>query len=434
MKGAIIGDIVGSVYEFHNIRTKDFELFDPDCFFTDDTVMTVAVAGALESVLDLTINPTLADAPDAVVARWMQNMMVGYGRSYPGRGYGGGFCKWLDARHPKPYYSQGNGSAMRVSPVAWFASSLEECERLARISAEVTHNHPDGICGAQATAGAVYLALHGGSKEEIVRYVKRYYDWDFSLDDIRPTYQFDHFAATCEGTVPYAVEAFVESTDFEDTIRNVVSIGGDTDTLGAIAGAIAEAFYGVPDDLWEQARAYLDQGMDAAVDRFYRHAGNKAPERVRITSSERTARKYAEMEPRPRCYVKDDPAYENIRCVYIALPDGMEDEASATVVAIGPNGAEWRDYDLWTPDDEQHFGEVFPPFAQDSYDIAADVTVPGFRLMPLSSCQSLLVHDSIYGALADYRRGCCSPQGRALNRQFRWRDFVDSLLHTQSQS
>lgn len=272
MKGSIIGDIVGSVYEFHNIKTKDFPLFDDEGgFFTDDTVMTVAVAGALESVLDLTGNPTLSDAPDAVVARWMQKMMIGYGRNYPNRGYGGAFRKWLASRYPRPYYSQGNGSAMRVSPVAWFASSLEECERLARLSAEITHNHPDGVCGAQATAGAVYLALHRHTKEEIRAYVDRYYRWDFTLDDIRPAYKFDHFAATCEGTVPYAVEAFLESDGFEDTIRNVVSIGGDTDTLGAIAGAIAEAYYGVPDDLWQQARAFLDDGIDAAVDRFYRY-------------------------------------------------------------------------------------------------------------------------------------------------------------------
>lgn len=272
MKGAIIGDIVGSVYEFANIKTKDFPLFnEEECFFTDDTVMTVAVAGALESVLDMTGNDTLAEAPDAVVSRWALKMMQSYGRTYPNRGYGRIFRKWLNDRHPHPYYSSGNGSAMRVSPVAWFAESLADCERLARLSAEVSHNHPDGICGAQATAGAVYLALHGSSKAEIRAYVDRYYRWDFTLEEIRPSYTFDHFASTCEGTVPYAVQAFLESESFEDTIRNVVSIGGDTDTLGAIAGAIAEAYYGVPDELWQQARAFLDEGMDAAVDRFYKY-------------------------------------------------------------------------------------------------------------------------------------------------------------------
>ena len=165
MKGAIIGDIVGSIYEFHNIKTKDFPLFSPNCFFTDDTVMTVAVAAALETAGK--------DAPDAVISRWMLKMMRGYGRTYPDRGYGGMFRRWLEDRHPRPYYSSGNGSAMRVSPVAWFARSLEECEKLARMSAEITHNHPDGICGAQATAGAVYLALHGGTKDDIMNYASR---------------------------------------------------------------------------------------------------------------------------------------------------------------------------------------------------------------------------------------------------------------------
>lgn len=263
MKGAIIGDIVGSIYEFHNIKTKDFPLFSPNCFFTDDTVMTVAVAAALETAGK--------DAPDAVISRWMLKMMRGYGRTYPDRGYGGMFRRWLEDRHPRPYYSSGNGSAMRVSPVAWFARSLDECEKLARMSAEITHNHPDGICGAQATAGAVYLALHGGTKDDIMEYVSRYYDWDFCLDEIRPTYTFDHFASINEGTVPYAVEAFIESESFEDAIRNVVSIGGDSDTLAAITGAIAEAYYGVPDELWEQAKVFMDDGGGLAdtVERFY---------------------------------------------------------------------------------------------------------------------------------------------------------------------
>ena len=264
MKGAIIGDIVGSIYEFHNIKTKDFPLLSPNCFFTDDTVMTVAVAAAWEAAG--------VDAPDAVISRWMLKMMRGYGRTCPDRVYGGMFRRWLEERHPRPYYSSGNGSAMRVSPVAWFARSLEECEKLARLSAEITHNHPDGICGAQATAGAVYLALHGGTKDDIMNYVSRYYDWDFCLDEIRPKYTFDHFASINEGTIPYAVEAFIESESFEDAIRNTISIGGDSDTLAAITGAIAEAYYGVPDELWEQAKSYLEVdggGLADTIEQVY---------------------------------------------------------------------------------------------------------------------------------------------------------------------
>lgn len=268
MKGAIIGDIVGSIYEFHNIKEKDFPLFSRNCFFTDDTVMTVAVAAALETAARKAPDE---DVPDAVISNWMLKMMRGYGRTYPDRGYGRGFQKWLDDRHPHPYYSSGNGSAMRVSPCAWFARSLEDCERLAKLSAEITHNHPDGICGAQATAGAVYLALHGGTGNDIMNYVSRYYDWDFCLDEIRPTYKFDHFASTNEGTVPYAVQAFIESESFEDAICNAISIGGDSDTLAAITGAIAEAYYGVPDDIWQQAKVFMDDGGGLAdtVERFY---------------------------------------------------------------------------------------------------------------------------------------------------------------------
>ena len=195
--------------------------------------------------------------PDATLSRLFLNRMLELGRDYPHASYGGAFRKWLESRYPKPYYSSGNGSAMRVSPVAYVARSLEECERLAKLTAELTHDHPDGICGAQATAGAVYLALHGGTKEDIMDYVSRYYYWDFCLDEIRPEYTFDHYASICEGTVPHAVQAFLEAEDYEDAIRNAISIGGDSDTLAAITGSIAEAFFGVPNDLWQCARKQM---------------------------------------------------------------------------------------------------------------------------------------------------------------------------------
>lgn len=261
MKGTIIGDIVGSVYEFDNIKTKDFDLFPDDAFFTDDTVMTVAIMD--------TLNHYGPDSPDAVLAREFMSRMRDFGRHFPNRGYGGSFEDWLNSRRPRPYYSCGNGSAMRVSPVALAARSLEDCERLARITAELTHNHPDGICGAQATAGAVYLAFQGAAKSEIRNYVRRFYDWDFTIDEIRPEYVFDHFAALCKGTVPYAVQCFLEADSFEDCIRNVISIGGDSDTLAAVAGPIAEGFFGIPDKLWDSARTYMEEGMVGVVDTFY---------------------------------------------------------------------------------------------------------------------------------------------------------------------
>ena len=241
--GALVGDMIGSIYEFHNIKTKDFPLWDKDCFATDDSIMTLAIAKAL---MDAACDGTFDTNSDQEWITAFQDAMLEVGRPHPYCGYGGSFRSWMYSDNPQPYNSRGNGSAMRVSPVAHFARSIEECERLARLTAEPTHNHPDGIAGAQATAGAVYLALHGATKDEIKAYVEKFYKIDFTLDEIRPSYHFGHFQALCEGTVPYAVEAFLESESFEDCIRNTISIGGDSDTLAAISGAMAEAYYGTP--------------------------------------------------------------------------------------------------------------------------------------------------------------------------------------------
>ena len=230
MLGAIIGDIVGSVYEWNNIKTKDFPLFRKECFFTDDTIMTIAVADALLN------GGTTDDFIDS---------MKKFGALYPDAGYGGGFRKWLFSDNREPYNSWGNGSAMRVAPCGWFANSLEEAESLAEKSAAVTHNHPEGIKGAQATAAAIYLARTGTKKDKIREYVESKYSYDLSrtLDEIRPIYRFNE---TCQETVPEAIIAFLESHGFEDAIRNAISIGGDSDTLAAITGSIAEAAYGIP--------------------------------------------------------------------------------------------------------------------------------------------------------------------------------------------
>ena len=252
MIGAIIGDIVGSVYEWNNIKTKDFPLFQEDSTFTDDSVMTAAVALALMD----------GGAPQDYV-RTMRLL----GRQFPDAGYGGRFDGWLRTRWPKPYNSFGNGSAMRVSPVAWFYDALEDVERAAEISAAVTHNHPEGIKGAQATAAAAFLARRGSGKAEIRQYVEERFGYDLSrtLAEIRPGYAFD---VTCQGSVPEAIIAFLESTDFEDAIRNAVSIGGDSDTIAAITGAIAEAAYGVPPKLREQALERLAPTLRKIVERF----------------------------------------------------------------------------------------------------------------------------------------------------------------------
>jgi len=278
MLGAIIGDIVGSVYEWDNIKTKDFPLFTEKCFFTDDTVMTIAVA---EAVMNGGKEDDFIDS------------MKKWGRLYPDAGYGGRFQSWIFSNSREPYNSWGNGSAMRVSPCAWIMNcgfyGRTGCWpsndwELVRTSAAVTHNHPEGVKGAEATAAAIFLCrfYFGGWehdygngdccipekwKEAVKRVVEKNcgYDLNRALDEIRPVYRFNE---SCQGTVPEAIIAFLESADFEDAIRNAISLGGDSDTLAAITGSIAEAAYGIPDDIKEKALNYLDVPLRDVYDRW----------------------------------------------------------------------------------------------------------------------------------------------------------------------
>lgn len=259
MIGAILGDVVGSIYEFDNIKTKDFELFDKDCIFTDDSVMTIAVAEALMRYEHID-----ADNIDEFKEELI-TVMHEIGVNYPDCGYGGHFGMWIMLDSREPYNSYGNGSAMRVSAVGRYAKTLDQAELIARATAEVSHNHPEGIKGAVATAGAVFLAGSGATLAEIKDYIAKYYTIDFTIDEIRPTYDYD---ITCQGTVPQAMQAFFESTSFEDAIRNAISIGGDSDTLAAITGAVAEAYYGIPDELKQTALSYLDERLLDITDRF----------------------------------------------------------------------------------------------------------------------------------------------------------------------
>jgi ADP-ribosylglycohydrolase len=247
--GAIIGDIVGSVYQWNSIKTKDFQLFSKECYFTDDTVMTIAIADAL-------LNGGKADN--------FIDSMKKFGRLYQRCEYGARFAEWLFSDDRNPYNSWGNGSAMRVSPCGWFAQSLEEAETLAMNSAAVTHNHPEGIKGAQATAAAIYLLRTGKSRTELKNYIESTYGYNLNrtLDDIRPTYRF---YVSCQETVPQAIIAYLESTGFEDAIRNAVSLGGDSDTLAAIAGSIAEAAYGIESSIITNAFTYLDDTLSAVI-------------------------------------------------------------------------------------------------------------------------------------------------------------------------
>ncbi len=250
MLGAIAGDVIGSVYEHHNVLSKEFVLFSPDAFFTDDTVLTVALA-------DTILNGT----------PYLDNLILYYNR-YSGAGFGGYFVRWVNSGESHPYYSFGNGSAMRVSPVGFAYNDLETVLREAEKSAEVTHNHPEGIKGAQATAAAIWHARKGHEKMKIKSYIESTFGYDLSrrLDDIRPEYKYNE---TCQGSVPEAIIAFLESTDFEDAIRNAISIGGDSDTLACITGGIAEAFYGgVPHNIMDFVYGKLDGSLTEIINQF----------------------------------------------------------------------------------------------------------------------------------------------------------------------
>ncbi len=263
MIGAIIGDIVGSRFEFNNHRNKDFELFAEDCQVTDDSIMTLAVAKAIMET-NKKIKPSLdGNDYDSDYYSLLEKQTIKYmqqiGRKYPNCGYGGMFSKWVFSDEPRPYNSFGNGAAMRISPVGFVARSESEACRLSEVVTGVTHDHEEGIKGAAATVVAIYMARSGFAKSEIRnKIISSYYSLNFTIDGIRDSYQFNE---TCQDTVPQAMEAFLESTSFEDAIRNAISIGGDSDTLAAITGAVAEAYYGVPDELKEKALSYLDDEL-----------------------------------------------------------------------------------------------------------------------------------------------------------------------------
>ena len=260
MYGAILGDIIGSPYEFdRGNKSKDFPLFSPNSTFTDDSVMTLAVADAFLSIAPNT--------DDAEIRRFLVQSMQTYGRKYPYAGYGGMFHRWLRDTNPQPYGSYGNGSAMRVSSVGWLFDDLQTVRHMARLSAEVTHNHPEGIKDAEATASAIYLARTGSTKAEIKAYIEANFHYDLSrtCDEIRPTYRH---VESCQETVPESITAFLEGESFEDVIRTAVSLGGDCDTLTCIAGSIAEGFYGVPEELKQQCRERLPEDLRKVLRRL----------------------------------------------------------------------------------------------------------------------------------------------------------------------
>ena len=260
MYGALLGDIIGSPFEFDmGNKSKEFPLFSKNSTFTDDSVMTIAVGNAF------------LDAQPNADIEWIRHRLISsmkqYGRKFPRAGYGGMFRRWLKCDDPQPYGSFGNGSAMRVSSAAWLYNDLETVRSMARLSAEVSHNHPEGIKGAEATASAIFLARTGSTKEDIKAYIVDNFGYDLSrtCDEIRPGY---HHVETCQETVPEAITAFLEGESFEDVIRTAVSLGGDCDTLTCIAGSIAEGFYGIPEELKQECRIRLPEELRKVLDQY----------------------------------------------------------------------------------------------------------------------------------------------------------------------
>lgn len=263
MIGAIIGDIVGSRFEHANHKSKDFDLFTPDCRPTDDSVMTLAVGRALMETLkseEVSVRDNTFGTLDyAELEERAVQCMQEIGRKYPDCGYGGQFKNWIFSEDPQPYNSYGNGAAMRVSAAGLIGKTEMDALEMATRVTKISHDHKEGLKGAEAVTLSIYMARKGLSKSTIYSRINAdYYTLDFSLDDIRKSYQFD---VSCQGSVPQAIKAFIESTSFEDAIRTAISIGGDSDTIAAITGSIAEAFYGVPNELKEKALGYLEDEL-----------------------------------------------------------------------------------------------------------------------------------------------------------------------------
>lgn len=256
MLGAIIGDVVGSRFEFNNIKTKDFKLFDKKCKVTDDSVMSVAVA-------EMCLNGFVPYNTPRIIQNFKK-----WGQRYPYAGYGNRFFHWVLSNEPEPYNSCGNGSAMRISAIGFYANSPEEVEEYSKAVTEVTHNHPEGIKGAYVTAMCIYLARKGASKKEIKAFVEKYYDINFDYEHLRKTYKHD--AEICQNTVPQAIFCFLISNGFEDCLRTTISIGGDCDTTAAISCAIAEAYYGIPNKIAEAVMEFIPEDMKEVICRFDR--------------------------------------------------------------------------------------------------------------------------------------------------------------------
>ncbi|MDR2604394.1 MAG: ADP-ribosylglycohydrolase family protein [Desulfovibrio sp.] len=330
MLGAIIGDIVGSRFEFNNHRSKDFDFFAEGCFVTDDSIMTLAVAKAIMECADSRFDESL-------LSRNVVKTMQEIGRKYPNCGFGSMFNNWIFSDDPRPYNSFGNGAAMRVSPCGFIAETEDEAKFLSKIVTEVTHNHPEGLKGAEAVAVAVYMAKTGATKKEIRERIDNdYYPLDFMLDGIRATYRFNE---TCRETVPQAIVAFLEAETFEDAVRNAVSIGGDSDTLAAVAGSIAEAYYGIHRLVEKAAMKFLDAEQRSIYAAWKKHVKSVyQPQKLKFIT------KYKGKTTNPGM------AYSFEAEFYVFLKMNDEYGLKQYVDILQKNGLEWKEASLRNAD------------------------------------------------------------------------------------
>ena len=394
MLGALAGDIIGSPYEFYNTKSMDFELFTEWTKFTDDSVMTLAVAKWL-----------IEDAEHS--ARHLIRCMQELGRRYPRAGYGGNFDWWLRQENPQPYNSWGNGAGMRVSPVGLYAKTLDDALELAEISASVSHNHPEGIKGAQAIAASVFLCKDGKSKQEIKEYVEETFGYNLSrtIDDIRPNYYFD---VSCQGSVPEAIIAFLEGNSFEEVIRLAISLGGDSDTIGCMAGAIAACRYPIPDDIAERCDSLLTEDLRDIKDRFCDFIDKRSPYVKKLTR-----------ENYKECTGLDIIAFSS------AAPGAMGDAGAVEVVTS--KGEVYYANPFYEDIEMEQVFEVCPPLSECRFGIFGGGVIPeGWKTVYLGFGNHLVLHESIS---EDFRKEAELSEIKEVGDLYnKWMDVVRRIL------
>ena len=394
MLGALAGDIIGSPYEFYNTKSMDFELFTEWTKFTDDSVMTLAVAKWLIEYAEHS-------------ARHLIRCMQELGRRYPRAGYGGNFDWWLRQENPQPYNSWGNGAGMRVSPVGLYAKTLDDALELAEISASVSHNHPEGIKGAQAIAASVFLCKDGKSKQEIKEYVEETFGYNLSrtIDDIRPNYYFD---VSCQGSVPEAIIAFLEGNSFEEVIRLAISLGGDSDTIGCMAGAIAACRYPIPEEIAERCDSLLSEDLRDVKDRVCDFIDKRCPYIKKLTRDN-----YNE------CTGLDIVAFSS------AAPGAMGDAGAIEVVTT--KGEVYYANPFYEDIEMEQVFEVCPPLSECRFGVFGGGVIPeGWQTIDLGFGNNLVLHESIS---EEFRKEAEKSKIKEVGDLYnKWMDIVKRML------